>query len=201
MSKSYNKNLEYIILEDFYTETELSLVWKEIDFLSPNLLGPEKTGSATLNGKFLKNNKGIFLDYVYSYRQVSNILTFNENLWSDAVLDYIEKVSPWWRLLRESNSHYTLLNYYGDNQSYDLHEDKCVLTATVALHSQPRNFTGGDFVFPDHNVTIPCKSNSLIIFPSVVKHAVTPVKIIDPTIPNSGRYSITQFIYLSHLET
>lgn len=189
--------LEYVVIDDFYNDRELALIWREIHFLSSKLLPPEHTNSAKdEHGCDLKKNSGIFLDKVYQDRDASDILAVNRKLWSPEVIDRVEKISPWWRLLAVSNYDCTLLNYYQDNEYYEPHSDHAVITAVTILHSQPSNFSGGDFVFAEHGITVSCRSNSVIIFPSVVKHGVTPVQLRDSTLENSGRYSLAQFLYL-----
>ena len=189
--------LEYVVIDDFYDDRELALIWREINFLSSKLLGPENTNSAQdEHGRYLKKNSGIFLDKIYLDRDASDILSLNRKLWSSEVIERVEKISPWWRLLTASNRDCTLLNYYQDDEYYEPHSDHAVITAVTILHSQPSNFSGGDFVFSEYGITVPCRSNSVIIFPSVAKHGVTPVRLIDPTLENSGRYSLAQFIYL-----
>lgn len=196
MKINYDHSLEYIVIDDFYNIRELELIWQEIKFLTPKLMAPEHTKSATENGQLLKKNTGIFLDDVYANRDTSNILSLNRKLWSPEIINEVEKVSPWWKLLATSNQDTTLLNYYQDQEYYKPHTDCAVITAITVLHSTPCNFTGGDFVFADYTVTIPCRSNSLIIFPSVVNHGVTPVNLIDKSLEFSGRYSIAQFMFL-----
>ena len=195
MKLSKPRPLEYVVIDDFYNNDELDLIWREIQFLSSKLLSPERTGSARQDGRLLKNNSGIFLDAIYADRNVSDILRLNRKLWAPEIRQEVEKISPWWRLLGASSLDHTLLSYYQDQQYYEPHTDNAVITAVTVLHTDPKNFTGGEFVFPDHDVTIPCKSNSLIIFCSAVKHAVNPVKMLDASLPCSGRYSLAQLLY------
>jgi len=197
MKFNHGHPLEYVVIDDFYDESELALIWREIQFLSPKLLSPEHTGSARVHDRFLKNNSGIFLDEIYADRQVSDILRLGRKLWSPEVIERVEKISPWWNMIMASNQDCTLLSCYKDNEYYEPHSDNAVITAVTVLHSQPSNFSGGDFVFSEYNITIPCRSNSVIIFPSVVRHGVTPVKLINPALENSGRFSLAQFLYLT----
>ena len=193
MNFNHGHPLEYVVIEDFYTEDELVLIWRELEFLAPKLLGPSETRSAHEDGVYLKHNTGIFLDNVYLNRDVSDILKINRKLWSEEVLNYLETISPWWRLLRATNKDTTLLNYYNNNQYYKPHVDTAVISASSVLCKNENNFTGGEFVFPEYNITIPCKSNSIIIFPSVVQHGVTPIEVLDQSKESTGRYSIAQF--------
>lgn len=195
----YNLPFEHIVIKNFYDEDELELIWKEIDFLKPKLLGPEHTSSATdVSDKnfFLKDNTGLFLDGVYCNRNTSNIMTLNRKLWNSKITDEIIKMNYWWKLLTTCNRDSTLLNCYEENQYYKPHVDQAVITATTVLYKND-NFTGGDFVFPEYEVTIPKQNNSVIIFPSFTEHEVSPLKIKEDSLGVVQRFSITQFMYLS----
>ena len=84
--KSFIGPFEHVIIENYYDDDELELMWKEIEFLTPRLLDPEFTSTATQNGLYLKNGSGIFLDEVYKNRNASNILSFNRKLWHPTIL-------------------------------------------------------------------------------------------------------------------
>ena len=70
----------HVIVEDMYTEEELFHIWRELDFLtySNKLCAPSDFNSATDDSnKYLKKNLGVFLDDLYSRREVSSILQIN----------------------------------------------------------------------------------------------------------------------------
>ena len=73
-----NKNpFPHIIIENYFTDVEISHIWKEIEFLSyyHKLKSPSNTSSAkNKNSIILKNNHGIHLDTLYKEREISNIL-------------------------------------------------------------------------------------------------------------------------------
>lgn len=193
---TYKYPCEYAIIEDAYTSSQLNLIWQELDFLLGKLHAPDKTGTATEDNKYLKQASGIFLDEIYTSRSTSNILQLNRWLWDKEVVEYLQQsLSSWWKLLSLSNKDSTLLNYYSDTDYYKPHMDLCIFTAITVFYKTPLNFIGGDFVLLDK--VIPLKSNSTLVFPGHVSHAVTPVKLIDSTINNSGRYSLAQFITIN----
>lgn len=194
--KSYIGPFEHVIIENYYDNVELELMWKEIEFLTPKLLNPEFTSTAKENNELLKNGTGIFLDNVYQNRSISNILTFNRKLWHPAILQELEKISPWWNLIKISNKDYTLMNYYQDGCYYKPHKDHSLITAISILYKDENSFDGGDLVFSDYNITIPKKSNCLIIFPGQINHSVTDI-IMKTDKPYYGRYSMAQFLYLN----
>ena len=193
-----SNSAEYIIIEDFFEQHELSGIWREIAFLTPKLLGPEHTYAATEEGAYLKKNTGLFLDDTYAKRETSDILVATRKLWSPEILAEIAKMSPWWRLLGMSTRDTTLLNCYKDNEYYNPHSDQAVITAITTLYKEPVNFTGGDFVISEYGVSIPKCSNTMVIFPSAAKHRVTPVKMLETEVANPYRYSIAQFVFVGH---
>jgi hypothetical protein len=194
--KSFTGPFEHVIIENYYDHDELELMWKEIEFLTPNLLNPEFTNSATENGSSLKQGKGIFLEDVYKNRNLSYILRFNRKLWHPTILHELEKISPWWKSIRLCNKDYTLLNYYQNESFYKPHTDNSVITAISVLYKDEKNFDGGDLIFSEYNLTIPKLSNSLIIFPSQVFHSVSDIQMKNEG-NFGGRYSMAQFLYIN----
>ncbi len=80
-----------------------------------------------------------------------------------------------------SDSSQVLLSRYDEGDHYAWHRDyNDTITINYLIGKEPLAFSGGDFVFgswdaeePIH--TVPFKPNTLIVFPSRVKHCVTPV--------------------------
>ena len=74
---AFESCVPYLVIDNFYNEKELSLIWNELNFLldGDKFNPPEDTGSAYQEGKPIKKNKGIFLDSLYEQRKYSNILT------------------------------------------------------------------------------------------------------------------------------
>ena len=69
---------EAILVKNTYSEKELVDIWKELDFLTRKdvLLTPEMTASAKdSQGKFLKNNKSVFLFQIYQKQEISPIIS------------------------------------------------------------------------------------------------------------------------------
>lgn len=197
---SFKEPFEYMLVENFYDEQELQLIWKEIDFLSDKLLSHEETSPARdSEGKSLKKNKGLFLDDVYVNRDTSSILSLNRKLWCPELIESYEANSYWWSYVVECNRDRTLLNRYNTECYYKPHRDKAIFTAVTVLYKEPANFIGGDFTFSDYEITIPKQNNLVIIFPSVTNHSVEPVTMIQEGLENSERFSISQFIYISDI--
>jgi hypothetical protein len=184
----------YIVIDDMYTDEELELIWREIDFLTPKLKSPEETGSAIdveLND-YKKKASALFLDAVYSQREVSDILTLNRKLFSDEIITAGKSLHPIYGFMDLCNHDTTLLNRYVDGGYYAPHRDVAVLTA-VTFFIDGVGFTGGDFQFTDYNYSVEQKNNRTIIFPSPARHAVSKIKVPEN---GKGRYSMAQFIMM-----
>ena len=185
------------IAENFYSEKELELIWKELDFLTKNgkLLPPHKTGAARdEKGNPQKQNSALFLDEYYSNRNFSNILNVNRKIWREVNKQFI-KSNLMFRYLRSCNEDSTLLNYYEDGDYYKPHHDTSVYTVITYLYKEPKKFTGGNLKLEDYNIEIEVKNNMVIYMPSILVHEVTPI-IMEENSKGCGRYSISQFLFV-----
>lgn len=187
----------HAIVRNFYTEQELSDIWTELKFLSVNnkLLPPEETGTATFNSMPTKNNYGIYLDKTYTDRKVSDILTHSRKLFSPILIDEMVKSHWVFNYLKECNIDTTLLSYYENGGYYKPHVDYCTLTALTHLYNEPKCFSGGDLSFPQFNYNCGLENNRMILFPSVLHHEVSEIKMHE-YIKFGGRYTISQFVML-----
>jgi len=192
--------IPHIIVHEFYDKKELSKIWKELEFLtSPEKLkSPEFTASAeNLEGVFLKNNFGVFIDNIYTDRSTSDILTITRKLFDPAFLQEIEKYHWIFKYLIKCNSDKLLLSYYQDGGYYKGHYDMASLTVLTNFFKEPKQFDGGDLILNDYDYTIPIENNRIIIFPSVIEHSVTSVTNVhakNQLFDGSGRYTLTHFI-------
>ena len=179
----------FCIVHNYYTPEELELIWRELDFLQGKFLEPEQTGTAMgANGKPRKQNKGLFIDDVYTKREYSNILTVNRKLGTPDITKGIQSSGHWfYRYLNPSPqlSDRTLVSYYSDGDHYKPHTDAATFTAISYHWREPKQFSGGDLFFG--NFQVPIENNCLLVFPSCTEHEVKPVT-------GSGRYALTQFV-------
>jgi len=185
----FTEPVPFCIIHDYYTPVELELMWKELDFLQGKFLEPEKTGAAMgADGKPRKQNRGLFLDDVYTRRELSNILQLNRKIGSAEILNPLFQTGQWfYRYLSPSPrlGDRTLISYYEDGDHYKPHTDAGVITAISYHWREPATFTGGDLYFG--NFRVPIQNNCLLIFPSCTEHEVKPVS-------GQGRYALTQFL-------
>ena len=196
----YDGPVPHAIIENYYSEEELKEVWLELDFLTHEykLKPPDKTGTAKNKGIGLKHNHGIFIDSLYSDRDVSNILRlFRKHFDTELTLELMEHHFIF-NYLFQSKKDTTLLSYYENEDNYLPHSDQAAMTVVTWLFKEPCQFQGGDFFFSDYNYKIPIQNNCTIIFPSVISHAVSPVKMTNSHKPFSGfgRYALTNFVQM-----
>ena len=219
---NYNKNFPYIIVDNFYDKNELDLIWKELDFFldfdGDKLDDPDVTGSAKLDGKIIKKNKGFFLDEFYGSKayQVSNILRCSRKLYNN--WERIVGKNPNWyfKMLTASKSYLnhdtTLVSYYEDTDYYESHTDNSILTIVTWFYREPKGFDGGDFILNAKKAmgkedklkkhplneyepqTIEIKNNRMVIFPSQIPHQVIPIQMKDKNKKRMGRYCLTNFL-------
>lgn len=188
--------IPYLIIDNVFSKEEQIKIYKEIDFLSDKLLGPEKTGSARTWGE-VKSNKGIFLDEFYiDDRTKSDILKINRKLFSSEITEELKKCHYAYNLIDSTNVDTTLLSYYGDEDSYFLHKDYCVISIITWFYKNPKGFTGGEFIFSDFNLNVEVKNNRTVIFFGSYAHEVSKVILQDKTVPFSGRFALTNLCHI-----
>jgi hypothetical protein len=192
----------YIEIKNLYTKEEKKEMLIEMMYLGKNnkLRSPEETGSASNDGVFLKQNKGVFIDEVYSDRRFSDILRLNRRplhiLFGKThnTPEPTTLTDSWIFNNIELNSDTTLLSYYEDGDYYEAHRDTAMVTIIDWNYLEPKNFTGGDLIFPYYdNHTIKVSLTSTYVFISNIAHYVSPIKIIDKGIKQSGRFSLACF--------
>ena len=147
-------------------------------------------------GTLKRTNVSKFLDNVYQNdRDVSPILTFNRRIFDPQILN---QGDSWFFSGLKIHRDFTLLSYYGDGDYYKSHTDSCVCTALTWLHREPKEFKGGDLIFPDHEVTVQCKNNRVLIFPAMINHEVLKIEPVGESLrAGFGRWCITQFMHVS----
>ena len=198
ITKIFNDEIPYMIIDNYYDEQELRLIWEELNFLSyPHKLkrATKDSGGAThkVTKELLKHNFHRYIDGIYTEREMSNILTVNRKLYDD---DYkILKHHPNWFFQNiQLNKDYTQVGYYEDNDHYGEHRDNASVSALTWLYKEPKKFTGGDLFLSSDKIKIDCVNNRTLIFPSMIPHTVDMIKMEEQYLnKKQGRYVITQF--------
>lgn len=188
----------FVFFENIFTEYELEKIWHELIFLSDKrkFQTARETGGAYKNGKMLKDNRGILLDYVYRERRFSNYLHLYTKPFNSESFKLHCEEDYTLNLFKHTNFDNTLLNYYSDSGYYEAHTDLSCYTYVFWIYKQPKKFTGGDLYFPDIDCTVGIANNCGILFPSWAKHEVKKITL-DSDEEYSGRYSFTTFFAIS----
>lgn len=189
----HKQPFEFLIVDDLYTDEELRLMQREMDFLQAKMKPAKETlGAITDTGAPIKQNSAIFLERVYADRTVSDILRINHKTLSPEIRAAMADLHPSYAMMHSVNTYTTLLNYYANTDSYPAHSDSSRYTAVTFFPPDPLEYTGGDFEFTEFNLTVEQKPNRMVLFPGIIKHAVTPVTLNHPDA--KGRFSMAQFI-------
>jgi Rps23 Pro-64 3,4-dihydroxylase Tpa1-like proline 4-hydroxylase len=186
----------YLKIENMYSDEELDLISEELVFLNHKnkLEDPEKSGSATENGKILKQNMGLFLDDLYRKREISNILTINRKIFNKEYLESYASLNFGYKSILNCNRDATLISYYENGGYYYPHRDNSVHTAVTWFFKIPRLFEGGNLFFSEYDHTVKIDHNMTIIFPSFVLHSVEEISMQENLPHGFGRYCMSQFI-------
>jgi len=181
----------HLIIEDFYSEDELKLIWQELNFLtSANKLLP-----ANLNGLSKANHLSIVLDQIYSNRSISDILTVNRKTLSKEILDDFVSLNPLLAHINLVNTDLTKIKYYENYNGYKKHQDSARFTALTYFYKEPKAFEGGDLHFNDFDYTIKLKNNMFVLFVGALWHESLPISLKqDGYITGKGKYTMTQFL-------
>ena len=199
----YCEPFPLMVINNFYNQQELDLIWKELDFYT----APNKLFNAENYGGVVgyTNAKAIVLDDLYknyennekgvNFRNISNILTVNRKLFESGVLDTFSSLHGCVSIANKTNHDITKVRYYHDGQYYDPHTDKSTMFLAFSyFYKEPKKFVGGDLEFPKYDFKLPCDNNSMVIFPGWVEHGVRKVKIKNSDYYDGwGRYAITSF--------
>jgi Rps23 Pro-64 3,4-dihydroxylase Tpa1-like proline 4-hydroxylase len=191
----------HLIIENIYNDVELKLIWEELEFLNKpkKFHEPEKYGASYSIShenviKYNTNSKALDLDYIYSDRNISNILRINVKTFNYAQI--YSNLSPYNLKFLQANFSITKIRYYENGDYYLPHSDcKYDTLACTYFYKQPKKFAGGELFFPQFdNYQLSCKNNSCVIFPSYFMHGVKEVHIENIDY-NSGcsRYCMSQF--------
>lgn len=189
--KNRIKPFHHTIIYDYYTKEEEDLVWKELEFLNKpgKLLGPKLTGDPNSS----PNKIGGFLPDLYENLNFSNIFTINQKIYK--IKNSIAANIFSGHFNNPNLASDIMISYYENKSYYKEHHDESILSAVLTFWKMPKKFIGGNLRFPKYQYTPKMKHNTLILFPSFVRHEVTEVHMENDDGIN-GRYTINQFFYV-----
>lgn len=205
MEVKYHKGdkSSYMTFENVYDTRELELIWQEAKFLchEEKLLPPLESGTATdSDGNPLKNNKCVWMDQIYTSRNISNYLKLYKKAINSILnnKNELENFDINMKLFFTTNFDCTLMSYYENSGYYEPHTDVSCYTYVFWLFKEPKLFSGGDLTFPELNQSIQIKSNMAVLFPSWLDHKVDKIDMCD-TIEKykcNGRFAFTTFYHM-----
>jgi hypothetical protein len=195
---SYKKDaLEYIVIDNLYTDSELNAIKKELNELIPRLKPVETVESAYIeNKKYIKDCLSMWLDDVYIWdRSRSSILNISRKIFNNKeITAFCTKVNAFFGHIEQSNVDFTLLNMYKSGEKYLPHIDSSMISI-ITLFELGKVLEGG-IKFTDYDEHISFKDNRAIIFPGCVRHETEPIKLEN----SSYRASLVQFLNYATLK-
>jgi len=190
-----DKPFHYIQVDGLYTQEEKDFY---LDILSKNLISfnsadGSNSGYDKQRGILLKQNKSLF-DSDLNEEDRIKLEDLNKRPKEIISNENIQKDS-WFFKNIDINRLSVLYSHYDENEYYKSHSDSSKITSISWIYKEPKGFTGGDLIFTEYDITIPCDNNTTIIFPGNIKHEVTKVSLIDKENVGKGfgRFSVTGF--------
>jgi Rps23 Pro-64 3,4-dihydroxylase Tpa1-like proline 4-hydroxylase len=191
----------HVIIEDFYNEEELKLIWRELEFLtSPSKLLKSGKELATAlnpldNSTYIANSYGITLDHIYPSRNISDILTIAQKVYEPLLIEKFASLHPLMGHIKYINRDCTKIKYYEDETYYLPHWDTARFTSLNYFFKEPKQFSGGNLNFPEFNYTIEIKNNMMVLFVGSILHQSTTLKSKDKVLfSGNGKYCISKFM-------
>ena len=197
----HNKPFPYSYVENVYSDKELELIWKELDYYQSQKdlffsADANMSAGAKLAGVSLKKNNGFFMQEVYSSARHSPLIKatgglFGPQLFQQRESHLFDEFHPMMKGF--------LLSYYEDGDYYQSHKDQDVASIVIWLWKEPKQFEGGNFSFTEYpDLKIENRHNCAVMFPGYIKHQVNTVKMEEENLGcGLGRYSCT--LFLDHL--
>lgn len=182
----------HLIIENFYSEDELKLIWRELDFLtSPNKLIP-----ANLDGSDkYANSLSVSLNNIYKDLTHSNIALINKKILSPEIKEAFLSLNELFGHIKSVNQIFIKIKYYENGHNYKKHIDLARFTGINYLYKEPKKFDGGALYFNNHDYTIELKNNMFILFNGCLHHSATPIILNESDyITGNGKYSILNFL-------
>ena len=135
---AFEKPFPHLIVNNFYNDEELELIWEELKFYTkPGKLLEAKDFGGVIDKT---NHHALQLDVIYDgYRDLSNILTVNRKLFTSGILDIFAEIHESCWIAPQSDYDITKVRYYHDKEYYEAHTDKSFqfLAFSCLLYTSP----------------------------------------------------------------
>jgi len=187
----FREPFHYLVVKNLYSKEESNDILNSFLKLyeSGELNDPIKTGTAKDGETILKNNEALFITSFDDEKAREFISRPLDIIYTDDVAD-----DSWFFDTIDADDYKGLISYYDHQQNYKPHRDSSKITALTWFYKEPKRFKGGELVFNDYDITIPCEQNLTVMFPGNIKHSVTDV-LIEEEYRNKGfgRFTLTSF--------
>ena len=182
-------------IDNFFTEDELKLVWKELEWAtSPyRLISSLDSGSQLEKTNHLSYNPRV----IFKERQFSSIsqICWNKIFLNEDLKTEVKKLNVLYGNIDAATDLIPTIKYYEDSQEYKPHTDFAQFTSCIYLYKQPKQFTGGNLYFPEIDTEIECTYNKFVMFGSGLQHGVRPIKMNRKDLMHGeGRYCIINWL-------
>ena len=194
-------NCPFLQIDNFFDESEQANIWRELDYYDAgkcwNNDPRDPTRAREEDGTVLARNSRIYLDNIYraSHRLFSPVLTHHMKIYSAPVINAYKDMCPASRTVVKVNQDKTFLSYYGHDDEYKFHTDGNDHSVLIYFHKEPKAFEGGDLMFEDSGVTVECKHNRMVMFPSFYLHASSRLIMSATNEIGAGKYTISSFLW------
>jgi len=192
------EKIPYLRKDNFFTNSELSLIMKELNYLTADkvILSDDAVASGAASAE-MTTKKALWFNEFYREKHYSPTWRICDKIFQGSTEEFAN-LSPINRNVLSTNNMSMLLSYYENNGYYKKHCDSCHATILLWFCNQPQRFTGGDLVFTDTNEILKFRNNSMIIFPSWADHEVIPTKLsAEYENKQLGRYCVTIFLNIT----
>ncbi len=198
----FDSPIPHIIINNLLKTDEQEKIWEEIDEIKDGF----KTGLFLKDKKEQvvegKTNTGVIVNDRFpkaddSY--IRSLFWYRFQMNPDFAGAIQNATNPFWSIFSFTVAELTKVSRYTDGDKYDWHIDICrtgLITIVYQLSKYPEHFTGGDFELKNNDdeiKTIPFEDNSVIIFPRMYRHRVTPVKSKGKNF-HDARFSVQWFV-------
>lgn len=198
--KLINEPFPHAVIDNLYTEDELKLIWRELDFLTSDYKLSNVDTMVPSIDYITKipnaNNTGLNMDEIYGQRNVSDILTLNRKIFNSELVDKIISMSPLLSHLEHVDLDYTKIRYYDNGEEYNPHHDSANFTFCTYFYKDESLVEGGELYFPKFDYEIETINNRCVFFVGGIMHGSKPSKRIGEWRPfdGYGRYCMNQFL-------
>ena len=170
---------EQIISPGVFTrENDLTFLPQGIGQIGAAIVGPTVKGPALVPTVVTSYSEyqSIFGD---TFKSGSNSYTYLTSLTAKEYLRNAGRLNVF-QLLKKKKTHKIHVMSYNNGGYYNWHTDTEYFTFNLILN-QGDQLRGGDMMFMDDGrvIEIPNQNNMMVVFPSYINHAITPLKSED----------------------